>query len=130
MGSPCSILLTRSSFYVLYSESSFIDEMLKLATVLFVVNAVNGCNWSEIYLSCSKDEKVFEGLSPSSDYTNGLSHCKIDAREEDCNYIYFQSLEYRPAGKYCHGYNSCEDFRFASLGGQNYYWDDYSRSWS
>ena len=84
-------------------------------------------NWSEIYLSCSKDEKVFEGLSPSSDYTNGLSHCKIDAREEDCNYIYFQSLEDRPAGKYCHGYNSCEEFRFASLGGQNYYWDDYTR---
>ena len=97
-------------------------------------------NWSEIYLSCSKDERVFADLSPSTASVSGLNVCKNEAQASgfsvgydylcpngNCNYIYFQNLQDRPAGKYCHGYTSCNDFRFASLGGTHYQYNDNTR---
>lgn len=117
--------------------------MLRVATLLLVVTAVYGCNWSEIYLSCSKDERVFADLSPSTASVSGLNVCKNEAQASgfsvgydylcpsgNCDYIYFQNLQDRPAGKYCHGYTSCNDFRFASLGGTHYQYNDNTRAWT
>ena len=91
-------------------------------------------------MSCSKDERVFADLSPSTASVSGLNVCKNEAQASgfsvgydylcpsgNCNYIYFQNLQDRPAGKYCHGYTSCNDFRFASLGGTHYQYNDNTR---
>ena len=79
-------------------------------------------------------------MSPSTGAVSGLNVCKNEAQASgfsegydylcpsgNCNYIYFQNLQDRPAGKYCHGYTSCNDFRFASLGGTHYQYNDNTR---